>query len=111
MQEHRVILTYEAIYDVADIADYIEAYFGQSRADIFEVDIEKQFSELSYTAGIYGDTSIEYRGYIIYKKVFSPSLIFYIIKEDGIHVLRVLREERDWKNIMSEDREYTYPDK
>ena len=29
MHDYKVILTWEAIYDVTDIADYIEAEFGQ----------------------------------------------------------------------------------
>lgn len=33
MQERKVILTWEAIYDVTDIADYIEQEFGRERAD------------------------------------------------------------------------------
>ncbi|MDU3308509.1 MAG: hypothetical protein E7F06_21300 [Lachnospiraceae bacterium] len=34
MQEYKIILTWEAIYDVTDIADYIEEEFGQQRADL-----------------------------------------------------------------------------
>ena len=41
MQEYKVILTWEAIYDVTDITDYIEAEFGQVRADRFQDDIKK----------------------------------------------------------------------
>ena len=32
MQERNVVLTWEAIYDVTDIADYIEKEFGRERA-------------------------------------------------------------------------------
>lgn len=42
MQEYEVILTWEAIYDVTDIADYIEAEFGQNRADRFQEDIKRK---------------------------------------------------------------------
>ena len=40
MQEYKIILTWEAIYDVTDIADYIEEEFGQQRADRFQSDLE-----------------------------------------------------------------------
>lgn len=111
MQEYNVILTWEAIYDVIDIVDYIEAEFGQDRADIFQKDIEKQMKDLKYVGGIFGRTHILYRNYSIYKKPFPPSIIFYIIKEPeyDIHVLRVLREERDLEIILSEGQNYTYP--
>lgn len=39
MPEYKIKLTWEAIYDVTDIADYIEAEFGQDRADRFQTDI------------------------------------------------------------------------
>lgn len=111
MQEHKVILTWEAIYDVTDIAEYIEAEFGQDRADRFQLDIDKQLEHLEYVGEMLGKTDLLYRGYPIYKKVFSPSIIFYILKEPEkeIHVLRVLREERDWEKVMTLHQEYEYP--
>lgn len=111
MQEHKVILTWEAIYDVTDIAEYIEAEFGQDRADRFQLDIEDQLERLENVGIMLGKTDLLYRGYPIYKKVFSPSIIFYIVKESEkeIHVLRVLREERDWEKVMTLRQEYEYP--
>lgn len=56
MQEYKVILTWEAIYDVTDITDYIEAEFGQSRADRFQDDIKKEmakYCEKNVTGSIY----------------------------------------------------------
>ncbi|MCM1082371.1 MAG: type II toxin-antitoxin system RelE/ParE family toxin [Clostridium sp.] len=111
MQEHKVILTWEAIYDLTDIADYIERDFGKNRADRFEKEIKQQIKDIGYMGGIYGNTHIHYRSYSIFKKAFPPSIIFYVIKEleNEIHILRVLREERDWKNILKEQQNYTYP--
>lgn len=110
MQERKIILTWEALYDVADIADYIETVFGIERADRFQQDIQKQMERLSVTGGIFGRTHIFYRSYSIYKQPFPPSIIFYIIKEPEkeIHILRVLREEQDWETILSEKQQYTY---
>lgn len=110
MQEHKVILTWESIYDITEIADYIEAEFGLNRANKFQNDVQKQLEDLEIYGGIFGKTHILYRSYYIYKKIFSPSIIFYIIKEPEreIHVLRVLREERDWEKILTQQQEYTY---
>ena len=33
MQEYKIILTWEAIYDVTDIADYIEEELGEVQGD------------------------------------------------------------------------------
>ena len=110
MQEYNVILTWEAIYDVADIADYIEAKFGRQRADRFQEDLQKQLNNLRYWGKMFGKTQIFYNNYAVYKKTFSPSIIFYIVEEmkKEIHILRVLREERNWREILSQKRNYTY---
>lgn len=111
MQEYKVILTWESIYDITDIADYIEAQFGRERADRFQNDMQAQLKDLEMLGNVFGKTHISYRKHSIYKKLFLPSVIFYIKKESEkeIHVLRVLREECDWEKILARQQEYTYP--
>ena len=101
MQEYKIILTWEAIYDVTDIADYIEEEFGQQRADRFQSDLKEQMQNLGQFSTAFPRTQILYRGYSIHKRSFPPSIIFYIIMEETkeIHILRVLRHERDWEII------------
>lgn len=102
----KTLLTVEAIYDIADIADYIEDTFGSDRAVRFEVDLEDRLERLEDYE--HADTGIRYNGYIIYKDVFSPSLIFFVVIDDVIHVLRVLREERDWRRLLERKQRYDY---
>lgn len=111
MQERKVVLTWETIYDITDIVDYIESDFGMERANHFQSEIKKQMKSLEIFGSAFGKTHIYYRGYPIYKKPFPPSIIFYIIKEPEheIHILRVLREERDWESVLAKQNEYTYP--
>ena len=52
MHDYKVILTWEAIYDVTDIADYIEAEFGQARADRFQNDIQAQMKKLGVSQSL-----------------------------------------------------------
>lgn len=110
MQERKVILTWEAIYDVTDIADYIEQEFGREWADWFEYEMKREISEIGFLGGIFGDTHIYYRSYTIFKKPFPPSIIFYIVKEfeKEIHILRVLQQEQDWEKLLKEKQDYTY---
>lgn len=110
MEEYNVILTWEAIYDIAGIADYIEFMFSREKADLFQKNIKMESRKLSYMYGIFQQTQIWYRNYVIYKKPFRPSLIFYIVKniEKEVHVLKVLREESDWENILKTQQVYTY---
>lgn len=111
MPAYKVVLTWESIYDVAEIAEYIEDRFSEYDANKFQNNICEEFKKIALNAKFYTKTHILYRGYSIYKKVFSPSLIFYTVKEDEgeIHILRVLRNERDWENILKNTDNYTYP--
>lgn len=112
MQERKVILTWEAVYDVTDIADYIEQKFGRERADRFEYDMKREIREIGFLGGVFGNTHIYYRSYTIFKKPFPPSIIFYIVKEPEkeVHILRVLRQECDWEKALKEKQDYTYPE-
>ena len=112
MQEYKVVLTQEAIYDITELSDYIEEEFGQQRADRFQSDIKKQIQNICYSGNAFPKTHIFYRGYSIHKKAFPPSIIFYIVAEETgkIHILRVLREERDWENLLLQRQHYTYPE-
>ncbi|MFR3345762.1 MAG: type II toxin-antitoxin system RelE/ParE family toxin [Anaerobutyricum sp.] len=76
MQEYKIILTWEAIYDVTDIADYIEEEFGQQRADRFQSDLKEQMQNLSQFSTAFPRTQILYRGYSIHKDLFRPLLFF-----------------------------------
>lgn len=107
MQDYNIILTHEAIQGITDIADYIELRFGTACADRFQNRLEKELSQLGYMlgymGGIFYNTHILYKGYAIHKRPFPPSIIFYTINEsqNEIHILRILRSERNWKRILS----------
>ena len=47
MHDYNVVWAREAIYDVADIADYIELRFGRERADQFNDEIEAEGEALT----------------------------------------------------------------
>jgi len=86
--------------------------FGQQRADRFQSDLKEQMQNLGQFSTAFPRTQILYRGYSIHKRSFPPSIIFYIIMEETkeIHILRVLRHERDWENILLQRSTYTYPE-
>ena len=102
-KEFSIELSWEAIYDIAEIADYIDIYFGSERAIRFEEEIKEELTKLKYTGTIFGKTQLLYRGYYIQKKPFPPSIIFYVIDstKDTVFILRILREERDWEALLN----------
>ena len=79
MQEYKIILTWEAIYDVTDIADYIEEEFGQQRADRFQSDLKEQMQNLGQFSTAFPRTQILYRGYSNTIKDLFRHLLFFIL--------------------------------
>lgn len=76
MQEYKIILTWEAIYDVTDIADYIEEEFSKQHADRFQSNLKEQMQNLSQFSTAVPKTQIMYRGYSIHKNLFHHLLFF-----------------------------------
>ena len=111
MKEHKVLITYEAIYDIADAEEYIFYEFGQERANEYHTDIYNEIKSFANFCS-YSSSGCCYRGYAIFKKPFKPAIIFGIIISDEIHILRVVREEYDWQEFFNshQHHEYHYPD-
>ena len=112
MQKYDFHITLEAINDMADMSDYVEAQFGVERANEARTEIGAQLKLIHEFPFAWADTEIPYRGYSIRKKVISPSLILYTINEtlNSIIILRILRQETNWKFIMLRDQIYHYSD-
>ena len=107
---HDILWSRESVYDVADIADYIELRFGEERADEFNYDIDREIRALGSDFKMYVGTGIYYRNKLIFKKVVSPSIIFYFVDdvEKAVYIVRVLRHERNWQKILKEGISYTF---
>ena len=103
-----VRVTNEILYDIADLADNIEENFGSQYADLFEQEITDTLNRIGDNQNLYPGTGIFYRGNEIRKAVMSPSLVFYVVLEDGVHALRALRQERNWEKILRTETDYTY---
>lgn len=110
MRDYDVVWSREAIYDVADIADYIELRFGRDRADRFHGDIDVEGEALGRDFRMYTGTGIYYRKRLILKKLFDPSIIFYFVDDtcQTVFIIRVLRHERNWQKILREGISYTF---
>lgn len=59
MQKYKVVVTWEAVYDIAEIADYIEAQFGIARADRFQEEIKERLDKLEILGSIFGKTYLQ----------------------------------------------------
>ena len=110
MRDYDVVWSRESIYDVADIADYIEFRFGRERADRFYDEIDAEVEVLGRDYRMYTGTGIYYRKRLILKKMFDPSIIFYFVDDSSqtVYIIRVLRHERNWQKILKEGISYTF---
>ena len=104
----RVRITNEILYDIADLADNIEENFGAQYAVVFEQEIETALKSLGERYQQYPGTGIFYRGNEIRKLVMRPSVVFYVVLDDGVHALRALRQERNWEKVLRTESDYTY---
>lgn len=84
MCDYRVVWSREAIYDVADMADYIKLRFGWERADQFNDAIDVEGEALGHNFRMYAGTGIFYRSQLILKKLVEPSI--------SLPMLRVVRK-------------------
>ncbi len=108
MEKRHVVLTVEATYDLADIEEYIEKEFSAEYVTVFQRKTDELIGYLSNPVVSFGNTFLIYRGLYVYRIVLSPSIFFYVIIENVIHILRVLREEQNWEYIISKDIDYHY---
>ena len=109
MHDYDVVWSREAIYDVADIADYIELRFGRERANRFNDDIDVEGEALGRVTDVHRNRNL-YRKKLILKKLFDPSIIFYFVDDASqtVFIIRVLRHERNWQKILREGISYTF---
>ena len=110
MKPYNIEWSHEAIYDAADIADYIEDSFGYERSKKFEDDIKAEVGKLSEQYQSYTGVGIFYRGYLIHRKPFPPSLIFYIVDNntETVSIIRILRHEQNWQETLRNTLFYTF---
>ena len=108
MKERKVIVTWEAIYDIVDIAESIELNFGKRVADNFQSEIYSKIVSLERDADIFRKLDMTYRGLTIKRRIYKKSLLFYVVKENEVHVLRVLTSNQKWQDLFEDDIEYTY---
>ena len=53
MLAYEIVLTWESIYDVAEIAEYIEDQFSEYDANKFQSNIREEFQKIASNAKLY----------------------------------------------------------
>lgn len=65
-------------------------------------------NEILYDIADLADNIEENFGSQYRKIVMRPSIVFFVVLEDGVHALRALRQERNWSKILRTETNYTY---
>lgn len=106
-------MTYEAINDIFDLVKYI--YVDLCNPDaankLFE-NLNKEIDNMGDFPLKFSDSGMNYRGYVIHKKVYQSYLLFYIINDDNheVFVLRVLKDIVNWHRLLEETKIYHFSD-
>ena len=89
MKERKVIVTWEAIYDIVDIAESIELNFGKKVADNFQSEIYSKIISLDRDADIFRKLDMTYRGWTIKRRIYKKSLIFILINCKKVQISKL----------------------
>ncbi|MCM1193010.1 MAG: type II toxin-antitoxin system RelE/ParE family toxin [Butyrivibrio sp.] len=79
-------------------------------ADKLYVNLNREVDNIGNFPMKFADSGIEYRGYIIHKKIYQSYLLFYIVDDEkkAVYVLRILKDIMNWRKILQETRMYHY---
>ena len=104
--------TGEARNDLKNLTVYMIYTLRNVQAAInFMKRYKKEISNLIMFPYAYRDIGYTYQGYAIRLKPFSTYNIFYVVDETThqITILRILKNRQDWKCIMNNVQDYSFP--
>lgn len=98
---YKIRLTFDAKNDIVQIKRYILHTFKyRETAEAFSKNIRNAISKFSPFSEAYSKTGLLIQGLEIYYKPYSTYLIFFVVKQDKIIVIRVLKDRMYWQSIM-----------
>ncbi|MFR3728424.1 type II toxin-antitoxin system RelE/ParE family toxin [Lacrimispora sp.] len=99
--KYKIRLTSDAKEDIAQIKRYILHTFKyRETAEAFSRNIRNAILKLSPFSEAYKKTGLLIQGLEVYYKPYSTYLIFFVIKQDKVIVIRVLKDRMYWQSIM-----------
>ena len=99
--KYRVLLSKDALDDIKVTKKYILTTFQyREYAENFSSKIKKAINELSVFPTGYESTGYIIEGLEIYFKPYSTYLIFFVIENNIVTVIRVLKDRMYWQSII-----------
>ncbi len=98
---YKVLISKDALDDIVKYKRYILTAFRYPEyAENFSRMIKKAIRELIFFPITYIKTGYIVEGMEIYYKPCSTYLIFYIIQDYRVIIIRVLKDSMDWQSIL-----------
>lgn len=102
-KKYRVVISKDALADIKETKKYILTTFKyREYAENFSSKIKKAIRGLSTFPKGYESTGYVIDGLEIYFKPYSTYLIFFVVEETSITVIRVLKDRVYWQAIIKQ---------
>lgn len=100
-KKYKILITKNALLDIKSIKQYILDNFKyREYAENFSKKIKKAIMQLDYFPKGYKDTGYLIEGLNIYFKPYNTYLIFFVIENSTITVIRILKDRMYWQSII-----------
>lgn len=100
-KKYRIVISKDALMDIKTRKKYIlDTFKYREYAENFSKKIKKAIKELDSFPEGYETTGYEIEGLNIYFKPYSTYLIFYVVENSTITVIRVLKDRMYWQSII-----------
>ncbi|MBQ8802443.1 MAG: type II toxin-antitoxin system RelE/ParE family toxin [Tyzzerella sp.] len=99
--DYKIVISKDAIHDVASTKKHIlNAFQYREYAENFSSNIKKAIQELKIFPKAYKNTGFTIEGLDIYYKPQGTYLIFYVVDNMTVTIIRVLKDRMNWQSIL-----------
>ena len=100
-KKYKVLISNDALLDIKSTKRYIlDTFKYREYAENFSKKIKKAIKELSSFPTGYEETGYVIEGLSIYFRPYSTYLIFFVVEDTTVTVIRVLKDRMYWQSII-----------
>lgn len=107
-KRYKIAISKDALLDIKSTKQYIlDTFKYRDYAENFSKKIKVAIKELNFFPESYEATGYNIEGLTIYFKPYSTYLIFYVIEDSTVTVIRVLKDRMHWQSIIKKMQKIT----
>ena len=101
LKQYKVILSKDAVQDIKEIKQYIlRKYKYREYAENFSEKIKLAIKTLELFTKAYKRTGFNIDGHEVLYKPYNTYLIFYIVDDENVIVIRILKDRMYWQPVI-----------